>query len=421
MTLMIATVRSPEPIAPLSDDKLTAASRFAATIDAPAIATQFSLYNSVGEINADEWNSIRTADDLFMSLPFIEAIENSMRSDCRLRYVIIRERDGRPVATACLSAYSIDGASLAQGFSKTLCQAIARVCPWLMKHTMVMCGLPMSTGDSQLRFAPHADRASVLAILDRLVRQFAKSEGARLILFKEFKTEGCRDLESLGSLGYRKADSFPMNLATTRYRDFEDYLSQVKSKKRRMLKSSLKKFAKGGFRVVEVTGREGAAELYTDKVHRLYENVVNRSKIQFERLPAEFFRELARRLPDNTSYIFVYRGDEPVAFSSSVFTDKSFHGLMLGIDYEVNREHELYFNMLFKSLDSAFRRGVHDIELGQTADSTKQGKLDTYQAPLSLYVKGGRWTAQVALDVAFPYLFPPRPISYQRDEDDSEE
>jgi predicted N-acyltransferase len=419
---MIATARSPEPIAPLSDSMPSAASRFAGATDEPSIASQFSLYDSVRDIDAAEWNSIRTPDnDPFMELGFIEAVENSMRSDCRLRYVVVRDRHSRPIATACLSAYTIDGASLAEGSAKTVCQAIGRVWPWLMKHTMVMCGLPISTGDSQLRFAPNADRASVLAILDRLVCEFAKAEHARLILFKEFKAEACRDLEALESLGYRRADSYPMNYATTRYRDFEDYLSQIKSKKRRMLKGSLKKFAKGGFRVVTLTGREGAADLYTDKVHRLYENVLSRSKVQFERLPAEFFRELARRLPDNTSFIYVYRGDEAVAFAASVFSDKSYHGLVLGIDYEINREYELYFNMLFKSLDVAFRRGAHDIELGQTADSTKHGKLDIYQAPLSLYVKGGRSTARAALKVAFSLLFPPRPISYQREEEDNDE
>jgi predicted N-acyltransferase len=419
---MIATVLAPEPIAPFTDGISSAAPRFAGTCDEPAIATQFSLYDSVHEIDADEWNSVRTpGNDPFMELGFIEAVENSMRSDCKLKYVVVRDSEGRPIATACLSAYTIDGASLAEGRAKTVCRVIGRVWPWLMKHTIVMCGLPMSTGDSQLRFAPNADRASVLAIIDRLVCKFAKAEGARLILIKEFKAEGCRDLGPLEGLGYRRADSYPMNFATARYRDFEDYVSQVKSKKRRMLRGSLKKFAKGGFRVVTLTGREGAADLYTDHVHRLYENVVNRSEVQFERLPAEFFRELARRMPDNTSFTYVYRGDEVVAFSLSVFGDKTFHGLVLGIDYEVNREYELYFNMLFNSLDVAFRRGAHDIELGQTADSTKRGKLDIYQVPLSLYVKGGRATARAALNVAFSLLFPPRPISYQREDEDSDE
>ncbi len=414
---MSATATSPQ----ITATKSSSVSHFKRARTEPSIACKYSVYESIGDVDADEWNSVRTpSNDPFMELGFIESVENSMRTVCRLRYVVIRDKDDQAVATACLSSYTVDGASLAEGSAKVVLSAIGRLWPWLMKNTIVMCGLPISTGDSHLRFAPEADRASVLAILDRLVCEFAKTERARFIIFKEFNAEGCRDLGTLDSLGYRKADSYPMNYATTRYRDFEDYLSQIKSKRRRMLRGSLKKFAKGGFRVVTLTGREGAADHYTDKVHRLYEAVLSRSKVQFEYLPAEFLREMARRLPDNTSFTFVYRGDEVVAFAASVFSDKTFHGLVLGIDYEMNREYELYFNVLFKSLDVAFRHGAHDILLGQTADTTKHAKLDIYQAPISIYVKGAKATIRAALKVAFPLFFPPRPAAYLRDSDDDE-
>ena len=78
---MIATVRSPEPIAPFPDSKLSTASRFAGTNDEPAIATQFCVYESVREIDPAEWNSVRTpGNDPFMELGFIEAIEKNDES-----------------------------------------------------------------------------------------------------------------------------------------------------------------------------------------------------------------------------------------------------------------------------------------------------------------------------------------------------
>lgn len=391
----------------------------AAGESAPAIACQYSVYNSIRDVDAREWNSVRSPrSDPFMEPGFIEAVERSMASVCRFRHVVVRDKQGLPIAAACLSSYTVDGASLAEGFAKTVLSAVGRVWPWLARNTIVMCGLPVSTGDSHLRFAPHADRASVLAILDRLVSEFAAAERARFIIFKEFNAEGCRDLGTLADLGYRQADSYPMNYAVSNYASFENYLSQVRSKKRRMLKGSIKKFAKGGFRVVTLTGREGAADLYTDQVHRLYEAVLSRSKVQFEHLPADFLRELARRLPDNTSFTYVFRGAEPVAFAASVYSETTFHGLVLGIDYDVNREHEVYFNVLFQSLDVALRRRAHDILLGQTADTTKHAKLDIYQAPISIYVKGAKRTIRAALKLAFPLFFPPRPAAYLRDPDD---
>ncbi len=216
----------------------------------------------------------------------------------------------------------------------------------------------------------------MLAILDRLICEFAREERARFIIFKEFNADGARDLKGLESLGYRQADSYPMNYAVSDYRDFDDYLARIRSKKRRMLRGSLRKFAKGNFRVVTLTGREGAADHYTDRVHRLYEAVLSRSPVQFEYLPAEFLRELARRLPDNTSFTYVYRGDEVVAYAASVFSETTFHGVVLGIDYDLNREYELYFNVLFKALDVAFRRGVAGNPAGPDGghDQTRQAR-----------------------------------------------
>ncbi len=412
---MIATANAPMPVASEPNRLFFPAG----TGTEDSVACQFSVYDSIRDVDVDEWNSVRNPHrDPFMDPGFIEAVENSMGTACRFRHVVVRDKRGRPIAAACLSSYTVDGASLAEGSAKRILSAIGRVCPRLLRNTIVMCGLPVSTGDSHLRFACHVDRASVLAILDRLICEFAAAERARFILFKEFNAEGCRDLGTLPSLGYRRADSYPMNYAASDYRDFEDYLSRIRSKKRRMLRGSLKKFAKGGFRVVTLTGREGAAELYTDQVHRLYEAVLSRSQVQFEHLPAEFLRELARRLPDNTSFTFVFRGDEVVAFAASVFSETTFHGLVLGIDYERNREYELYFNVLFKALDVAFRRGADHILLGQTADTTKHAKLDIYQTPISIYVKGAKRTIRAALKLAFPLFFPQRPAAYVRDSDD---
>ena len=126
-----------------------------------------------------------------------------------------------------------------------------------------------------------------------------------------------------------------MNYAVTDYRSFEDYVLRTRARRRTKLRASMKKFQKGGFRVVQLTGREGAAELYTDRVHRLYEAVLSRSQVQFEYLPAEFFRETARRMPDNTLFIYVYRGDDVVGFAFSVFSETTFHAMDVGLDYEV--------------------------------------------------------------------------------------
>ena len=118
-------------------------------------ACQYTVYKSIREVDAEEWNALRNASrDPFMDPGFIEAVENSMGSVCRFRHVVVRDKAGRPLAAACLSSYTVDGAALAEGSAKVILTAIGRVWPWLTRNTMVMCGLPISSGDSHLAASP---------------------------------------------------------------------------------------------------------------------------------------------------------------------------------------------------------------------------------------------------------------------------
>jgi predicted N-acyltransferase len=381
----------------------------------------FEVYDSIRRVDWDDWNSLRDAtSDPFMDPRFIEAVENALGNASRFRHVVVRDDQRRPMATACFSSYSIGGASLAKGPVQKVVAVLERGVPWLLRSKLILCGLPISAGQSHLRFAPEADRAAVLRLLDRVACQFASRERARLILFKEIDPEGCADLGPLAALGYRRADSVPMNHAEPGFRDFDDYLSRFTSKKRWVVRRSQRKFTESGLRAVHLFGRDGVPDLYTDQVHRLYEAVVNRSAVQFEHLPPEFPRELARRLPDNTVFTFVYRGPEIVGFSMALVSETTFHGVVLGVDYNVNAQAELYFNLLYQSMDFAFRHGARDICIGQTTDALKHDKLGCYQVPLSLYVKGGRWTMRAVLKAGFSWFFPPRPLLYPRERAESQ-
>ena len=89
--------------------------------------------------------------------------------------------------------------------------------------------MPVSCGSSHLRFAPQADRAAVLRSLDEIMQAFAAEERAHCFLFKEFEPHEAGDLTSLEELGYRRADSLPMNCVPPHYQSFEDYLSKISS------------------------------------------------------------------------------------------------------------------------------------------------------------------------------------------------
>jgi predicted N-acyltransferase len=373
------------------------------------MAYSHTLYRSIEQVPAAEWDLLRRGDRNPLSdRRYIAAVESAMADTTRFWHVLIRDERQRPMAWACLCSFSIDGTLLAEGGAKRAAAWLNRIAPKLLSFRMLFCGLPASSGDSHLRFATDADYPQVLRILDDLLRGLAKEEKAKCVIFKEFDDAECAQLQTLTELGYRRADSLPMNQANPEYRDFEDYCSKLPSRKRYPIRKSQKKFATSGLRVVQMQGGDGVDQIFTDDVHRLYESVLEKATVRLEHLPAAYFRELARRMPDSSAFTFIYRDQEVVAFAASVFSPTVFHQLFVGVDQKLNPECDLYFNLFFQAMDYGWKLHVQEMPIGQTADAFKQQKLGCTHRPLYFFVKGVTWDSALALRFAFPLLFPPR-------------
>ncbi|HUG20833.1 MAG TPA: GNAT family N-acetyltransferase [Planctomycetaceae bacterium] len=370
------------------------------------------LYDTIDEVDCDEWNSLRGGSDLFMSPEFIRAIESSMAEASSFRHVVFKNDAGAVIATACMSSYRVDASLLANGWMKKVASAIGRVIPFLTHFQIVFCGLPISAGQSNLRIAANADPAEVLSELDGLLWKFATEIRARAIVFKEFSSEDCQRFAALENLGYLRGDSLPMNETSTAPSSFEEYLAGLKSRKRSPITRSQKKFARFNYRVEQMNGGAGADRIFTPQVYKLYEHVYSHAGVRLEKLSPKVFPELARQLPDNTDFTFIYDGDEVIAFAASMFCPESFHQMFVGYDESRNADSDLYFNLFYQAIDRALRQGCDRLLVGQSADDFKHQKLSCRQRPLSFFIKGVNFTSRVVIPRAFGMLFPAQPIRF---------
>jgi hypothetical protein len=128
-------------------------------------------------------------------------------------------------------------------------------------------------------------------------------------------------------------------------------------------------------------------QIYTDEVHRLYEAVLDHADIKFERIPASFFREIAKRFGDQAIFTFVYHMDTIVSFLFSLRTDRVYHMMFIGLSYEVSRDSDLYFSTIYKHLDYALRQEVEALYMGQSSDDFKM-RLGCFQVPRHIYIRG---------------------------------
>jgi predicted N-acyltransferase len=366
----------------------------------------YSLLRSISGRDVREWEPFVRPGDAVMDQRFLAAVERSMGGEAKLWNVVFRDPAGRPAAAAVLSLFRIDGLLFVQQPWKKWVQSLRQRCPRFLKFKVLFCGCPVSTGQSHLRFAPGSDHRTTLRLLDRLMVRVARAEGTPLLVFKEFDEEEVGRTDELTALGYVRADSLPMNYFPTRFRDFDHFLASVRSRYRNQIKRSQTKFTQSGLRVVHARIAEHLDRLYTDDVHQLYLGVLERAEVKLECLPAAFFRELARRLPEEIAFTLIYRGEQVVAFVCGLFHGDEYLNLFCGLDYRLNEEADLYFNLMYHDLDFALRRGVRSLHVGQTADEFKS-RMGCYTRPRYFYVKVRDPIGTALLRAARPWLFPP--------------
>jgi hypothetical protein len=329
-----------------------------------------------------------------------------MAGQAKVWYVILRDGNGDPAACACLTEFTVDLAIVAGSALKKVIGAIRHVFPRLFFFKIMMCGLPVSNGQSSLRVAPGVEHKWVLEQIDSMMRELAARCGARFLLFKEFTASECEQMKSVLDLGYTLGESLPMNLFDRKFDDFEHYLTALKAHYRQDIRRSKKKLEKAGISIARIPGGPELEQIYSDEVHKLYLAVVERAESKLEVLPREFFLAMAREFRDCISFTYASKDERMLGFNWALRSGRAYRFMFCGIDYKLNEEAEIYFNLMYAELDNGLKANAAEIEVGQTADLFKS-RLGCFQVPLAFYVKATIF--QELLRRGARFLFPARP------------
>jgi predicted N-acyltransferase len=268
----------------------------------------------------------------------------------------------------------------------------------------VFLGRPVSASQSHLRLREGADTGAVLRVLDVVCRDLARRHRAPLVVWKEFDAWESARLKGLADLGYRRMESPPMNYLSTPYGCFEGLCGAMRSRYRRNVRGSMRKFRDAGLRVDHVAGTEAARWFADDRLHPLYLAVLEHAGGFLETLPPAFFRQLFELWGGQAILTLVRREDCVVAWGCSLLCPPAFYMLVMGLDYEANGRGDVYFNLVFACLDYAMRQGAREVWIGANADQFK-ARLGCAQHRRCFYVKGRGLLGRL-LPLASGWLFP---------------
>jgi hypothetical protein len=350
----------------------------------------YRLFNSISDVDLLDWQRVTNecGISIFMDPKFIAAVEIGMRESCRFWHIIIYDETSRPVACASLSTISLDLAYVSPPSMASIMRRLPPVISNLRHVKVLLCGLPISAGQNNLAIVSPYHYRQALSILDAAISELASTTRSHAILYNDFGTDDLERMNALLDFGYRRVATEPMHIfAAARFRDFADYCAKLKSNYRNQIMRSIKKFRR---RQVDVSVLSDAREInriYTPEVHNLYYQVVDNAEIRPERLPTEFFHQLATRLEGNVELIVFSQEKRIVGFGWCLDAASMYHMLYMGFDHEINSELDLYFNMVYAAFDRALRRRIAKIHVGQTASAFK-ARLGCEAEPLYMFVRG---------------------------------
>ncbi|MBE8966707.1 GNAT family N-acetyltransferase [Nostocales cyanobacterium LEGE 12452] len=367
----------------------------------------YKLYNSIIDVDLDDWKQVcQTSDsNIYMDIRLLLIIEKTMADFGKFWYIIFYDQNCNPSACTSLSTFKTDLGVVAGKGTKEFITHVRQLLPSFLYLNVLFCGLPISIGKNHLIFEKNANQQLIIKLLDNIMNTIAAQEKTKLTIYKEFTSQECYQLDILVQLNYLKGESLPMHSFKAKFANFSEYCAALKSHYRNDIKRSKRKFEKTGLRIVQLKDTEKVLQVYTPEIHQLYEAVVQKSENKLETLPISFFRELAINFPGQLIFTLVYKDDKIVAFNCSLCTQSSVHYLFCGLDYSLNAESDLYFNLMYAALDEALKQNVPKIDFGQTADTFK-ARLGSYQTPLYMYIKGTGYLLNWIIRKSFYILFP---------------
>jgi predicted N-acyltransferase len=243
-----------------------------------------------------------------------------------------------------------------------------------------ICGTPVCRG----RIGISRDSGEVMRVILRRMEQLARKKRAQVVAFKDFDASYTRLLDPLMREGFSRFDSLPTTELDVRYQNFEEYLKTLSGASRYDLRRKFRHV--DGHVKIETEVVNSVDDDTLSEIYRLYLQMLDRHDMGFEVLPMEFFKNVAKNMPDRTKFFLMKVEGRLVAFLFCLVSDEHLIDYYLGLDYSVAHRYHLYFVKFRYVLNWCIENRIKKYEMGVTGYEAKR-RLKFDFVPLYIYAR----------------------------------
>ena len=346
------------------------------------------VVDSVRDIPQEDWNLVVSDRNVYLSIAYLQALENALEDQLEFRYAISYADTGEPVLVAVYQLvvfvdkrrqYSADLCNLSYHIHKKIADVFT--------INVLVCGNVFCDGENGfLSRLITNDQAmdEVAAITESLKREPGIKEKSSITLFKEFWPSSTSYSDRLKRMSYRDF-MIDVNMVLTYHESWEtmdDYFKSMKTKFRTRAKSVYSKSE--ALEIQDFSAED--IERNAGRIEQLFGNVLEKSDFSFGRLNAQAFANFSRNLGDQFSFRGAWLNDQLVGFSTALFNGGVIEANFVGLDYNLNKEYSVYQRFLYDYVEQGLNKGCAELQLGRTAELVKS-QIGALPTNMKLYAK----------------------------------
>ncbi len=323
---------------------------------------EFELVRGVAGLPQDEWDALVGDGSPFLEWSWLASLEDAGALDgdsgWAPRPLVCRE-NGRLVA-ACplyLKANSEGEFVFDWGWADAAQRAGIDYYPKLLV------GVPFTpvTG-ARFLVAPDRDRALWIGHMGEALRQVALQNNLSGV-HVNFCLEP--EVEPLVQNGYELRVGVQYHWHNRGYRDFEDYLGALRSKRRNQARRERRELERQGVKIEALAGADIRDSLF-EPMFRFYRSTIDKKFYGRQYLPPAFFELLRERFRERLCFIVAWREGEPIAGTFNVQKGEVLYGRYWGADYDLRH---LHFNVCYyAAIEHCIEQGLARFEPGAGGD-----------------------------------------------------
>ena len=351
----------------------------------------YGFYNSIKDLNESDWDAVVNDSNIYLSIPYLSALESSLQDEIKFRYIIFYNEDKKPVGVSAVQIlkfipqnnkydYLLD--KIRNKMKNKLLQA--------MDLKVMVCGNVFSCGENGFIFDPSITTKVIYQQLSEGLEKLRDQEKEKekekvsIMLIKEFWPSSFKisDLLLKNEFEDFKIDVNMVLPIHHSWKQLGDYLESMTTKFRTKAKGVFKKSKPLQIRDLN----KEDLEHYKSQIQDLYLSVLEKADFKIGELNYQTFVELKEAFNKRFVMTGYFLDDQLVGFSSAFITESFVDAGYVGLNYDVNRTYAVYQRMLYDFVEMAINAEVKELRLGRTAEEIKSC-LGAEPLDMKLYVR----------------------------------